>query len=164
MEYDKVNGDVKYVNLNKICGIYCIYNEQYFYVGQSNDIKKRWNSHKSKLNRNVHDNYIMQQVYNKKTEEDPFRYKIICECEEKDLDKLEILVRKKLNTKYPQKICMNIANCGGRVTWTDEMKRKASISHKGKKISKEVRDKISKSQRGQNRPSLHKKVVQLDLE
>lgn len=41
MKYDKINGDIKYVNPNKICGIYCIYNEQYFYVGQSNNVKNR---------------------------------------------------------------------------------------------------------------------------
>lgn len=155
---------MKYVNPNKICGIYCIYNDEYFYVGQSNDIKKRWNSHKNKLKKQVHDNYIMQQVYDKRTTDDPFQYKIICECEEKDLNKLEIKVKNKLCEKYPNKICMNIANCGNRCTWTEEMKKKASKSHKGKKIPKEVRDKISESQRGQNRPSLWKKVVQLDLD
>ena len=163
MEYDKIN-EICYLELNRICGIYCIYNEEYFYVGQSNNIRSRWNSHRSKLKRGKHDNYIMQQVYDKKTKEDPFQYKIVCECEEKDLDKLEIIVKNKLCEKYPNKICMNIANCGGRHNWTEEMKRKASKSHKGKKIPKEVRDKITKSQTGQKRPSLWKPIVQLDLE
>lgn len=163
MEYDKIN-EAQYWNLNKICGIYCIYNEEYFYVGQSNNIRGRWNNHRSKLKRGKHDNYIMQQIYDKKTTEDPFQYKIICECEEKDLDKLEIIIKNKLCEKYPNKICMNIAQCGGRNNWTDEMKRKASESHKGKKIPKEVRDKITKAQKGQKRPILWKKIVQLDLD
>lgn len=162
MKYDKINKEAKYVNPNKICGIYCIYNEQYFYIGQSNDIKKRWNSHRSKLNRNVHVNYIMQQVYNK-FPEDPFAYKIICECEEKNLDKLEIIVKNKLCEKYPEKICMNIANCGRRVSWTDEMKRKASISHKGKIFSEEHKKHISEGQKGIKRPLQYVKIVQLDL-
>lgn len=53
MEYDKINGknNIQYINLNKVCGIYCIYNEEYFYVGQSNNIRSRWNSHRSKLKR-----------------------------------------------------------------------------------------------------------------
>lgn len=166
MEYDKINGknNIQYIDLNKVCGIYCIYNEEYFYVGQSNNIRSRWNSHRGKLKRGKHDNYIMQQIYDKRTKEDPFQYKIICECEEKDLNKLEVIVKNKLCKKYPDKICMNIANCGGRNNWTDEMKHKASESHKGKKIPKEVRDKITASQTGQKRPSLWKKIVQLDLD
>lgn len=57
MEYDKVNGKVEYIIPNKLCGIYCIYNEEYFYVGQSNNIRSCWNSHRSKLKRGKHDNY-----------------------------------------------------------------------------------------------------------
>lgn len=157
-----INDDVKFINANKICGIYAIYNDMYFYVGQSKNIRSRWNSHKSKLKRKVHDNYIMQQVYDK-FEEDPFRYKIICECDEKDLDKLEIIIRDKLSEKYPNKICMNIANCGHRVTWTEEMKQKASKSHKGKIFTEEHKKHLSEGQKGLKRFSQRVKIVQLDL-
>lgn len=162
MGYDKINNDVKFINPNKICGIYVIYNDMYFYVGQSKNIKNRWNSHRNKLKRKVHDNYIMQQVYDK-FEEDSFRYKIVCECDEKDLDKLEIIIKDKLCEKYPYKICMNISACGKRNTWTEEMKQKASISHKGKIFTEEHKKHISEGQKGLKRPSQYVKIVQLDL-
>jgi hypothetical protein len=104
----------------------------------------------------------MQQVYDK-FEEDPFRYKIICECDEKDLNKLEIIIKDKLCEKYPYKICMNISACGKRNVWTEEMKQKASISHKGKIFTEEHKKHISEGQKGLKRPSQYIKIVQLDL-
>ena len=164
MNYDKINDDVKFINPNKICGIYVIYNDTYFYVGQSNNVKNRWTVHRHKLKYNKHDNYIMQQVYNKFSSEDPFRYKIVCECEEKDLDKLEILIKEKLCIKYSKKICMNIANCGGRHNWTDEMRKKASEVRKGRKTPEEVKKKISEAQKGKPREYARVSIVQLTLE
>lgn len=52
---------------NKICGIYCIENilNDRKYIGQSVDIQMRFYGHKSKLNRNIHDNQHLQFAWNK---------------------------------------------------------------------------------------------------
>lgn len=35
------------------------------YIGQTNNIKRRWDQHKSDLKRGVHDNPYLQKLYNK---------------------------------------------------------------------------------------------------
>ena len=137
----------------RICGIYCIYNEKYFYVGLSRDIRRRWKQHQYELKNNKHCNPILQQVYNKFSQNDPLCYKIICECEEKYLGILEIKVKKKLSNKYPNKICMNIAECGGE-----------RIFSKGTKFTEEHKRKISEGQLGIKHPSMWRKVVQLSMD
>jgi hypothetical protein len=63
-------------NIEKICGIYCISNSKYFYLGQSVDIYRRWNKHRWELKNDKHKNQIMQNVYNLYKEDDPFEYTI----------------------------------------------------------------------------------------
>ena len=46
IEITKQNGNIR---KSKICGIYYISNSKYFYIGQSVNIKSRWQSHKSSL-------------------------------------------------------------------------------------------------------------------
>ena len=139
---------MKYVQ-QKICGIYCIYNSKYFYVGLSVHIKRRWQQHKYELKNGIHSNSIMQQIYDKFSQEDPFCYKIICECEEKDLKKLEVKIKNALCKKYPDKICMNIAECGGPA---------------GNHPSEETRRKMSEGQIGLKHPTTWVKVVQITLD
>ena len=160
LSIDKQNGTV--VN-TEYCGIYCISNSKYFYIGLSNNIKQRWYTHRSRLRRGVHENYIMQQVYNKYNLEDPFKYEIVCHCEPEDLATLEVQTHREYCEKYPDKISMNIANCGSTCTWTDEMKRKASKSHTGIKFSAEHRKAISEGQKGCIRLKQRIPIVQLDL-
>ena len=50
---------------NDICGIYCITNSKYFYVGLSKHVKERWNQHKRDLKKGIHKNTFMQREYNK---------------------------------------------------------------------------------------------------
>ena len=148
---------------NNICGIYCIYNSKYFYIGLSSNIRSRWNSHRSKLKRGIHDNPFMQNVYNKHSIDDPFRYEIVCICERKDLGTLEKSVFEEYCKKYSDKIPMNISNCGEANIWTDEMKAKASKSHTGVKFSKERCEAISKRQLGVPKEYLRIPIVQLSL-
>lgn len=51
----------------KISGIYKITNtiNNKFYIGSSNNIKKRWNRHKMDLRNNKHKNTLLQNSYNK---------------------------------------------------------------------------------------------------
>jgi hypothetical protein len=74
----------------KICGIYCIQNlvNGKVYIGQSADIEKRWYTHKSELNRNVHKNKKLQNAWNKYGYAQ-FKFFILEKCLKCDLDELE---------------------------------------------------------------------------
>lgn len=73
-----------------ISGIYCIENSitGKKYIGQSRNINDRWYKHKSELNHNVHDNDYLQNAWNKYGEEN-FRFYILDQCDENDLDEKE---------------------------------------------------------------------------
>ena len=83
-------------------GIYKIINtiNNKIYIGQSIDIKRRWNDHKSELRRNAHYNIYLQQSWNKYGEEN-FIFEVI-EFNKKftneDLNELEIYYIDKLKT------------------------------------------------------------------
>ena len=66
----------------RLCGIYKIENKinGKIYIGQSNNIYKRWYSHKNDLKRNVHDNDYLQHAWNKYGEEN-FEFSIVELCE-----------------------------------------------------------------------------------
>jgi len=76
--------------MKKISGIYLIRNKvnDRVYVGHSNNIKKRWSSHRSLLKRNLHPSKEVQDEYNNQVIED-FEYLIIEECLQRDLLSLE---------------------------------------------------------------------------
>jgi len=73
------------------------------YVGQTvNSVKRRWQAHRSMLKRNNHDNFYLQNAWNKYGE-DSFVFKVICESDINSLDDIEInLIDKfrKLNKCY----------------------------------------------------------------
>lgn len=144
----------------KICGIYCISNDYFFYIGQSVDIYKRWTAHKSKLRKGNHENIIMQRVYNKYPKQ--FSYEVIIECSEEELTFMENKIREEFSLLYQDKQCMNIASC--YQTWSEYSRKKASQSHSGKRYSEEHCKHISDGQRGNKRPAQRVKIVQLDLD
>lgn len=102
------------MSMEKICGIYCISNSKYFYIGQARDIYRRWGNHRTNLKHNKHCNLIMQHVYNKYILDDPFQFTIVQECSIYELDSLEKDWIIKYFYKYPDKKCMNIAEPGKR--------------------------------------------------
>ena len=53
--------------MEKIKGVYAIINmvNQKKYVGSSNNIKKRWTSHKTRLNNSTHHSDFLQRAWNK---------------------------------------------------------------------------------------------------
>lgn len=75
----------------KICGIYRITNtvNGKSYVGQSGNIKTRFEQHRSELRHNKHDNDYLQNAWNKYGEEN-FIFEIIKLCSRDELDELEI--------------------------------------------------------------------------
>lgn len=72
-------------------GIYKIENKinKKVYIGQSVDIHKRWNAHRSELTRGVHYNDYLQRSWNKYGS-DNFEFSVIEECKEDELDNREI--------------------------------------------------------------------------
>ncbi len=67
-------------------GIYKIFNTitKKLYIGSSENIKQRWQKHKALLRYNKHDNYYLQNAWNKYGE-DSFEFSIIEECSLSDL-------------------------------------------------------------------------------
>lgn len=74
----------------QISGIYLITNikNNYVYIGSSKNISKRFSNHKSKLNRGVHENYLLQKDF-LKYGKDNFTFSILMICNEDDLQKYE---------------------------------------------------------------------------
>jgi len=75
---------------NSNCGIYKITNlkNNKAYIGQSTDIKTRWNSHKNELRNNTHRNSHLQNAFNKYGEE-AFEFRILETTYEENLDDAE---------------------------------------------------------------------------
>ena len=115
-------------------GIYCIENLKNGrrYIVQSINIIRRLNNHKSSLNRTYHSNVYLQRAWNKYGENN-FSFTVLIECHPIDLDELEsyfISHYKTMENKYGY----NLEGGGNR----------------NKVMSKETRQKISKSKRGKN--------------
>lgn len=154
MNVDKKNGN------EDVCGIYCISNTKYFYIGLSIHVYERWGQHKRHLKRGTHHNKYMQRVYNKYQNIDPFEYELLCVCDRQELPKLE----KKyydIVLNESNKLPLNEQECG-KSFFTEEAIRKSKKSHSGKKFSKETRRKISENQKGHKRPDKRIPIVQLD--
>lgn len=150
------------MSIEKICGIYCISNSKYFYIGQSVDIYRRWNRHRWELKNNKHKNQIMQNVYNLYTETDPFEYTIIKETIITELNKTEKEFIIEYHYKFPSKRCMNIADPERCYTSNPETRKKISMTMTGKSLSEETKAKMSESRKGQKHKWSRKKMVQLD--
>jgi group I intron endonuclease len=139
------------------CGLYKIKNKvnSKFYIGSSNNIKRRWKEgHLNKLKKNKHDNQHLQNAWNKYGE-DNFSLEIYKSCEPNSLIKEE---QKELDVWVGNPLCYNIrrdAKCPtaigehrseeikrklslsqkGKLRWNDEQKRQMSIDRKGRKHS-----------------------------
>jgi len=135
-------------------GIYKISIDDYFYIGQSQDLKTRERKHLYNLKKGTHDNRIMQNVYNKKKK---FTFNLIIPCEIEELNRWEQTL---LDFNQGNKLCMNIckdAEAPRRgLNHSKETKRKLSEANKGeknpmygKKFSEEHKRKISESQKGE---------------
>ena len=95
-----------------VSGIYIIKNKinGKFYIGSTKNIKKRFSTHKSKLNHNNHDNLHLQRSYNKYG--DVFSYSII---EQVEVEKLLKTEQKYLDKYKDDNLFYNIGleSCGG---------------------------------------------------
>jgi group I intron endonuclease len=136
-------------------GIYKITNKVNgkFYIGSSNNIKRRWGHHKSNLRSGTHTNYHLQNSYDKHGE-DQFEFVLIEEVRRANLLAKE---QEYLDEAFggDQEI-YNISRVAGSpmagLNHTEEVKQLLSEKlsgenhpHYGKPVSEEWRRKISKS-------------------
>ena len=104
-------------------GIYKIENKinGKVYIGSSNNIKRRWQKHKSLLKHNKHQNSHLQASWNKYGE-DNFIFSIVELCSESSLLEREQYFIDKLNSEYNQTMI------AGKVEMTTSRREKLSDS------------------------------------
>lgn len=122
------------------------------YIGQSSNIKKRFNSYKNlkcKLQFKLYNSFIKYGVENHK-------FEIICECEKIKLDYLEKFYIKKFNT-FNTKHGLNLKEGGNTSSLSEESKDKIRKANTGKKQSIETIEKRRLKMTGENHPMFGKK-------
>ena len=138
--------------------IYCIKNKinGKRYTGQTVDIKMRWRSHRSRLNKNKHGNYILQNEWNEYGENN-FKFKIIQdEINADDLNKKEKFYINKFDS-FESGYNLNTGG-GNNFNVSDDVRKRIRKNHAkywqgtkseenpfyGQKHSKESKIKMSK--------------------
>ncbi len=130
--------------MNKICGIYKITSPSgKIYIGQSRDINRRIHHYKYNFGKG------QPRIYNSimKYGWENHNFEIICECDESELNKLEIYYIRFYDT-FNSIQGMNLNEGGNSSCLLDETKKKISKSLKGIKRSKETKEKMSISKKG----------------
>ena len=115
-----------------------------FYIGSSNDIKRRWERHRHYFKINQHQNRLLQRIYNKHGK-DNFLYEII---EYVDKCKLEEFEQKYMDELNPKLNLRKIAKNNQGLKHTEEAKQKMRNAKLGKKLSNETKEKLRISNTG----------------
>lgn len=142
----------------KICGIYSITNlvNDKRLIGQSTNIHVRWNSHKSLLRKNRHDNPHLQSSWNQYGESN-FKFEVILVCALENLDKEEIRFIKEYKTG--DKLCgYNLKSGGNRPIFSEETKQK--IKWNANHMSETHRRNLSLAQTGNKNHFWGKKLTE----
>lgn len=133
-----------------VSGIYVILNTKNgkVYIGQAQDIRKRWNKHKSRLCKGVHENQHLQRAWDKYGAKS-FKFQKLEYCDASQLDERE---QHYLDIYMPKGACYNIAvNAKTPVKGlpiSEETRAKLIAAQKNRKpISEETRRKMSESQK-----------------
>jgi group I intron endonuclease len=137
--------------MNKVSGIYVIINTKSMkvYLGQAQNIKKRWYTHKYSLNLGTHYNPYLQRAWIKYGAK-AFKFQILEYC---SIDQLNEREQHFLNIYISKGLCYNIAidataPMRGRTHKnTDETKRKMSEVAKGRVFTQEHKQRLSEAQR-----------------
>lgn len=146
--------------MSHLSGIYSIESPSgNIYIGSSNNIQKRWRSHKQQLRNKIHPNRILQAAWEKYNAN--FSYNLLLVCEPENLLLYEQIYLDYFKPKY------NICPIAGRPTnlvRSNEFKEKIRLSMmgnqraKGNNPSTETRAKIGKASLGNKYASVNKGV------
>lgn len=136
---------------NILSGIYCIKNilDNKRYIGYSKNIDVRKNKHFWKLKNNAHENQYLQNAWNK-YEENNFVFEII------DLFPSDIILLKLMEIyfiAYYNSFCddgggYNLTRGGEGSFWSEESRKKISVSRTGVKATAETIQRLSESHIG----------------
>lgn len=120
-----------------VCGIYAITNTDNgkVYIGQSTDVEYRICNHFSDLKWGRHGNKHLQGAYDKHPE--AFKWSLICECDQCDLDEREIEYIKRHNSADPAHGYNKQYGGQAKHRATPETRKKMSDTKKGKTFTKE---------------------------
>lgn len=143
-----------------ITGIYEIRNtvNNNLYIGSASDIRKRWNSHKSYLNRNLHHSPHLQKAWNKYGKE-CFSFVVLEITNKNLLSEREQFYMDLLRPVY--NVCKKAHSCLG-LKPSDSARIKmhvAQLGNKknlGKKRSQETKDKMSAAMTGKPKSPEHR--------
>lgn len=141
--------------MTKLIGIYAIKNitNNYYYIGSSKDIARRWKQHRKTLNNNTSNSIKLQRAWLVYKEE-AFIFEVLQFCEVSQLMDLE---RYYVDKYKSIELGYNI-NIPGASNYPK--------THKGKKHSQETKEKMSKSAKGKKKPPLteeHKQKLRLAM-
>jgi group I intron endonuclease len=125
----------------KISGIYKIINRTNgkYYIGSSNNIKRRWIDHKKMLKGNRHDNQYLQNAWNKYGE-NSFDFVIEKEIPQNKL--IEVEQKYFDDTQLKDKI-YNLSFIANKIEMTAEIRKKIGDGNRGKIRSEETKKKLS---------------------
>lgn len=133
-----------------VSGIYLILNTKTrkIYIGQAQNIRKRWNDHRHALRHNKHPNRHLQAAWNKYAAK-AFKFSVLEYCA---IDRLDSREQHYLNIYIPKGDCYNLAvdatsPMRGRKN-TPESNTKRSDALKGRTLSLEHRKKIGMANKG----------------
>lgn len=127
-------------------GIYKIVNlvTAKIYVGSAITISSRWRTHKSHLNRNVHDNSYLQNAWNKYSQFN-FEFIVLENCEKDKLIEREQFYLDTLKPEY--NICPKAGNQLG-LKFSDASKIKMSLAQQKRFLNKQECLKVTKHLKG----------------
>ncbi len=141
------------------CGIYIIENiiNGKCYVGSSVSITRRWYSHKSELNRGVHENSYLQHSWDKYGASG-FVFSVLESCLLGDFVERETWWVNLLGTLHRDR-GYNLKAATGSGTYSDETRAKISATGRGKIISQEQRAKLSAAAKGRQLTPEHRAKI-----
>ena len=135
-----------------VSGIYKIINKSNskYYVGSSVNIYRRWQRHKSQLEKQCHNNKHLQSSWNKWSKNN-FEWTIIEECPKEKLVETEqkyLNIAKNEQDKCYNQLFLSYSSLGFK--YSEESKLRLSLSHRGKIMSEESKQKSRLAHSGRN--------------